>query len=224
MQGFLITEQIMEGIESLVEENKTGGKDLYIRGPFMQYETVNRNNRRYPRDTVLREVARYNKEKIQNNSAFGELGHPPGPTVNLERSCIMIKELWDDGKLIMGKAKVLDTPMGKIVKQLIGEGATLGVSSRGVGSLKRGSNCDDVQEDFYLATPADVVADPSAPAAFVQGVMEGVQWVYDPMQGSWRQSVMQEIVQTVNEAARTAVISKREDLFLEAFKKYVSNL
>ena len=173
----LISEQI-NNAEYLVEE-KNGKKEYKIRGVFLQSEIKNRNGRVYPREILAREVNRYTKEFINKNRAFGELGHPDGPTVNLERVCHMVKSLTPDGKDFIGEAKIMDTPYGKIVKGLIDEGAQLGVSSRGMGSLIQRNGVNYVKDDFYLATAADIVADPSAPDAFVEGIMEGKEWVWD---------------------------------------------
>ena len=174
----LITETI-ENIEVLKEDNGNGKKDYKIRGVFMQADIKNRNGRVYPVDTLAKEVKRYTNEFINKKRAFGELGHPDGPTVNLERVSHMITSLKPEGKNFIGEAKVMDTPYGKIVKNLIDEGAQLGVSSRGMGSIQRMSGKNVVGNDFYLATAADIVADPSAPDAFVEGIMEGKEWVWD---------------------------------------------
>ena len=173
----LITETI-ENIEVLKEE-RNGKKDYKIRGVFMQADIKNRNGRIYPVGTLAKEVKRYNEQFINKKRAFGELGHPDGPTVNLERVSHMITSLKPEGKNFIGEAKIMDTPYGKIVKNLIDEGAQLGVSSRGMGSLQSGSQGNVVGKDFYLATAADIVADPSAPDAFVEGIMEGKEWVWD---------------------------------------------
>tara|TARA_Y100000114_G_scaffold101599_1_gene94790 strand:- start:27 stop:674 length:648 start_codon:yes stop_codon:yes gene_type:complete len=173
----LITETV-EKIEVLTEE-KNGKKDYKIRGVFMQADIKNRNGRVYPVSTLAKEVKRYTTEFIDKKRAFGELGHPDGPTVNLERVSHMITSLKPEGKNFIGEAKVMDTPYGKIVKNLIDEGAQLGVSSRGMGSIERMNNQNVVGKDFYLATAADIVADPSAPDAFVEGIMEGKEWVWD---------------------------------------------
>ena len=170
----LITETI-EDIEVLTEANASGVKQYKIRGVFMQADIKNRNGRIYPVQTLAKEVARYNEQFINKKRAFGELGHPDGPTVNLERVSHMITSLKSEGKNFIGEAKIMDTPYGKIVKNLIDEGAQLGVSSRGMGSISNGT----VGRDFYLATAADIVADPSAPDAFVEGIMEGKEWVWD---------------------------------------------
>ena len=168
-----------EQIEFITEAKKDGGKDYKIRGVFLQADVKNRNGRVYPYPILQKEVKRYNKEFIQKKRAFGELGHPDGPTVNLERVSHLITDLYADESNFLGEAKVMDTPYGKIVKNLIDEGAQLGVSSRGMGSLEPKSGAQYVRDDFYLATAADIVADPSAPNAFVEGIMEGKEWVWD---------------------------------------------
>lgn len=169
--------EITENVQYITE---AGGKDLYIEGIFLQADVKNRNGRWYPSKVMEKEVKRYTKEYIDKKRAFGELGHPEGPTVNLDRVSHMITELAQDGSNWRGKAKVTDTPHGNIVKSLIKEGAQLGVSSRGMGSLKANKKgVQEVQDDFYLATAADIVADPSAPDAFVNGIMEGKEWIWD---------------------------------------------
>ena len=172
----LITE-MFDDFEILTEGKN--GKDMKIQGVFMQAETKNRNGRVYPFGVLEKEVKRYNKELVEKKRAFGELGHPEGPTVNLDRVSHLIEELVPDGKNIVGKAKILDTPNGKIVKELLNAGAKLGVSSRGMGTLEKKGNSNYVKDDFYLATAADIVADPSAPEAFVEGIMEGKEWIWD---------------------------------------------
>ena len=171
----LITETY-DDYEILIEGK---GKDMKIQGVFMQAETKNRNGRVYPLGVLQKEVTRYNKELVSKNRAFGELGHPDGPTVNLDRVSHMIEERVAEGYYIIGKAKILDTPNGKIVKELLNSGAKLGVSSRGMGTLEKKGNANYVKDDFYLATAADIVADPSAPQAFVEGIMEGKEWIWD---------------------------------------------
>jgi hypothetical protein len=173
----LISEEISSA-EYLIEENN-GKKEYKIRGVFLQSDIKNRNGRIYEYAILDKEVKRYNREFIQKNRAFGELGHPDGPTVNLERVSHMIKSLTPDGKNFIGEAKIMDTPYGKIVKGLIDEGAQLGVSSRGMGSLIQKGGSNYVKDDFYLATAADIVADPSAPDAFVEGIMENKEWVWN---------------------------------------------
>ncbi len=154
-------------------------KSTKIKGIFMQAETKNRNGRVYPMEVLGKEVGRYNKELVEKKRAFGELGHPDGPTVNLDRVSHLIEELKPDGNNIVGKAKILDTPNGKIVKELLNAGAKLGVSSRGMGTLEKKGQTNYVKDDFYLATAGDIVADPSAPEAFVEGIMEGKEWIWD---------------------------------------------
>ena len=173
----LISEEITSA-EMLVEETN-GKKDYKIKGVFLQSNIKNRNGRIYPKEILAKEVTRYNKEFINKKRAFGELGHPDGPTVNLERVSHMITKLYPDGDNFIGEAKVMNTPYGKIVKGLIDEGAQLGVSSRGMGSLINRGGKNYVKDDFYLATAADIVADPSAPDAFVEGIMEGKEWVWE---------------------------------------------
>ena len=171
--------EINEELEYIAEDAESGDKTHKIRGIFMQGNVKNRNGRKYPMEVLLKEVARYTKEYISKNRAFGELGHPAGPTINLDRVSHLITDLQQDGDNIVGEAKIIDTPMGNIVKNLLNEGATIGVSSRGMGSLKDKNGTAEVQDDFYLATAADIVADPSAPNAFVEGIMEGKEWVWD---------------------------------------------
>ena len=173
----LISEEITNA-EYLVEETN-GKKDYKIRGVFLQSDLKNRNGRVYPTDILNKEVKRYNAEFINKKRAFGELGHPDGPTVNLERVSHMITKLYPEGKNFIGEAKIMNTPYGKIVKGLIDEGAQLGVSSRGMGSLEQRGGANYVKDDFYLATAADIVADPSAPDAYVEGIMENKEWVWD---------------------------------------------
>ena len=174
----LICEQLEE-VEFITEATKKG-KNYFIEGVFMQANVKNRNGRLYPKEVLQKEARRYDQNYIKQSRAFGELGHPEGPTVNLERVSHLITDLKEDGNNFVGRAKIMDTPYGKIVKNLIDEGARLGVASRGMGSLRpMGRNCSQVQDDFYLATAADIVADPSAPQAFVNGVMEGKEWIWD---------------------------------------------
>ena len=174
----LISEEISE-VEYITEQKDGGKKDYKIKGVFMESDVKNRNGRVYPQEILAKEVVRYNKEFINQKRAFGELGHPEGPTVNLERASHMITALYPDGKSFVGEAKILSTPMGEIVKSLIDEGAKLGVSSRGMGSLEQKNGAHYVRNDFYLATAADIVSDPSAPNAFVEGIMEGKEWVWN---------------------------------------------
>ena len=175
----LISEHFSDDVEYITEATEDGKKNFKLKGIFMQAEIKNRNGRVYPMEVLEKEVRRYNKEQIKENRAFGELGHPEGPTINLERASHMITALYPDGKNFIGEAKILSTPMGKIVENLMEDGAKLGVSSRGMGSLNQKNGANYVRNDFYLATAADIVADPSAPNAFVEGIMEGKDWVWN---------------------------------------------
>lgn len=175
-----------EEVKLIVEAKDGGrGKDYFIEGVFLQSNLKNRNGRMYPKEILQKEVDRYNKEYTAKNRAFGELGHPDSPTINLDRVSHMIKSLKLEGDNFVGRAKIMDTPYGKIVKSLIDEGAQLGVSSRGLGSIVQKNGMNLVQDDFMLATAADIVADPSAPDAFVEGIMEGKEWVYNASTKSW---------------------------------------
>jgi hypothetical protein len=214
----LITETT-EDIKLICEaDEESGKKDYYIEGIFMQAEQKNRNGRVYPGKTLMKEVKRYNKEYVTNSRAMGELGHPEGPTVNLERVSHLIKEMKVDGDNILGKAKILDTPYGQIVKNLIDEGAKLGVSSRGMGSLKRNDEgVNEVQEDFMLAA-VDIVADPSAPDAFVNGVMENKEWV-------WENGVLQpREIEIMQESISKADRRKIDEAKIKCFKYFLSRL
>ena len=173
-----MSESTLQDVEYITEQNEDGNKNYKIKGIFMQADIKNKNGRVYPMEILQKEVKRYNKEFINEKRAYGELGHPEGPTVNLERASHMITALYPDGKNFVGEAKVLSTPMGNIVKSLMDEGAKLGVSSRGMGSLEQKNGANYVRDDFYLATAADIVSDPSAPSAFVEGIMEGKEWVW----------------------------------------------
>lgn len=172
--------EVVEDVKYITEVKENGKKDLYIEGIFLQCEIANRNNRKYSFPIMEKEVKRYNEQYVQKGRALGELGHPEGPTINLDRVSHKIVELRAVGNNFMGKAKIMETPMGNIVRNLINEGVTIGVSSRGMGSLKLNKEgINEVQDDFYLATAADIVADPSAPDAFVNGIMEGVEWCWE---------------------------------------------
>ena len=212
----LITE-INESIEYIIEE-KNGKKSMHINGVFMMGETKNRNGRVYPHDILMNEVKRYNTEYVDKNRAFGELGHPEGPTINLERVSHMIKELKPDGNNIIGKAKIMDTPYGNIVKNLIDEGAKLGVSSRGMGSLEERGGTNYVKDDFYLATAADIVADPSAPDAFVEGIMEGKEWVWD--NGVIKEAIISNMKRNIVKAPSKNL----DETKLRAFNSFLSKL
>ena len=212
----LISEEV-QNAEYLVEE-KNGKKEYKIRGVFLQSEIKNRNGRVYPEAILAREVNRYTKEFINKNRAFGELGHPDGPTVNLERVCHMVKSLVQDGKDFIGEAKIMDTPYGKIVKGLIDEGAQLGVSSRGMGSLMQRNGINYVKDDFYLATAADIVADPSAPDAFVEGIMESKNWV-------WDNGVLKEKdIESWKNHVRSAKMRSLEEAKLKVFQSFLTKL
>ena len=214
----LISEEVTN-VEFLTEAAKDGGKNYFIEGIFMQANTKNRNGRIYPQDILQKEAKRYNTEFIEKKRAFGELGHPDGPTVNLERVSHMIEELVEVDQNFMGRAKILDTPYGKIVKNLIDEGARLGVSSRGMGSLKpTKGGIQEVQGDFYLATAADIVADPSAPDAFVAGIMEGKEWIWD--NGLLKERQIQEYKDQIEKSSR----KDREQTLVSSFEDFISKL
>jgi hypothetical protein len=208
----LITETI-EDIEVLTEATTNGGKSYKIRGVFMQADIKNRNGRVYPVDTLAKEVKRYTETFINKKRAFGELGHPDGPTVNLERVSHMITSLKGEGKNFIGEAKVMDTPYGKIVKNLIDEGAQLGVSSRGMGSISNGR----VGSDFYLATAADIVADPSAPDAFVEGIMEGKEWVWD--NGVLKSIEVERYKEEIERTRRSELAEVKSNIFKDFIRK-----
>tara|TARA_R110002012_G_scaffold103959_1_gene244036 strand:+ start:8450 stop:9112 length:663 start_codon:yes stop_codon:yes gene_type:complete len=218
----LISEQWSDDIHYITEENpKTGKQDTYIEGVMLQTEVKNKNGRIYPKEVMQKEVARYTKQYINEKRAYGELGHPEGPTINLERTSHLITSLKEDGNNFVGKAKVLSTPMGEIVKNLLADGARLGVSSRGMGSLKaskREGGTQMVQSDFQLATAADIVADPSAPDAFVNGVMEGVEWIWD--NGVIKAQKIEEYKHEI-QRART---HKLQEVKLNVFKSFLENL
>jgi hypothetical protein len=213
----LIAEQIQE-VEYIVEEKDGGSKEMKIRGIFMQADQKNRNGRVYPFPVLEKEVKRYNKEFVAEGRAFGELGHPEGPTVNLDRVSHMITKLEADGKNFIGEAKLLSTPMGEIAKALIKDGGKLGVSSRGMGSLESRGGANYVKDDFYLATAADIVADPSAPQAFVEGIMEGKEWVWD--NGILKEVEIAKIRDEINESVR----KRQSNVSALAFAKFLSKL
>ena len=214
----LITEEISS--VKFITEGKGAKKKMYIEGVFLQGEIKNRNGRMYPVNTLAKEVGRYNESFVKKGRALGELGHPDGPTVNLDRVSHKITSLRQEGKNFIGKAQLLETPMGRIAKNLIAEGVTLGVSSRGVGSLKEDhTGCKVVGEDFMLATAADIVADPSAPDAFVSGIMEGKEWVWDG--GVLREQLAEQTKKSIN----TLVTKKRlEEHKLSLFNNFLNNL
>ena len=211
----LITETT-ENIEVITEE-KGSGKDYKIRGIFLQGDIKNRNGRVYPVSVLSKEVNRYNKEFVEKKRAFGELGHPDGPTVNLERVSHMITSLKPEGRNFIGEAKIMDTPYGKIVKNLIDEGAQLGVSSRGMGSMKQVNGKNVINNDFYLATAADIVADPSAPDAFVEGIMEGKEWVWD--NGVLKSMEVEQYKEEIERTKREELAEVKADIFKDFIKK-----
>ena len=211
----LISEHL-DSIEFITEDDGDGKKAYKIRGVFMEADIKNRNNRMYPMNVLEKEVKRYNKEYVQQKRAFGELGHPDGPTVNLERVSHMITKLYPNGKQFVGEAKVMDTPYGKIVKNLIDEGAKLGVSSRGMGSLEPQRDMHVVKDDFYLATAADIVADPSAPNAFVEGIMEGKEWI-------WDNGIVKEVDIAQYRAELRKESKRLEEKKIKLFNEFMSN-
>ena len=208
-----------ETISPIITESKDGkGKDYFIEGVFMQADIKNRNGRIYPMEVMQKEVERYTKEFVEKQRAFGELGHPEGPTINLDKVSHLIESLTLEGKNYVGKAKILSTPNGEIVKALINDGAKLGVSSRGLGSLEQKGGAQMVKGDFQLATAGDIVADPSAPEAFVEGIMEGVEWVY---QNGILTAV--QVEQRQNEL-KTAKLNNLEETKLNLWKRFVESL
>ena len=213
----LISEEI-ESVEILTEE-KNGKKSLYIQGPFLQAEVVNRNKRFYPLETMVNEVARYNKSFTDKGRALGELGHPDGPSINLDRVSHKIVSLTQEGNNFIGKAQILSTPMGKIAESLLSEGVKLGVSSRGMGSIKNVDGVNHVGEDFMLATAADIVADPSAPDAFVDGIMEGKEWVWEG--NVLREMRCNEVKKSINNLVDNEILEANK---LRLFADFLSNL
>jgi hypothetical protein len=209
--------EVNENIEILTEE-KNGQKSYFIEGTFLQGDIKNRNGRVYSESILVREVKRYNDEYISKNRAFGELGHPDSPSINLDRVSHLIVNLRQEGASFIGKAKILETPMGKIAKSLLEGGACLGVSSRGMGSLKEVNGVNMVQDDYFLATAADIVADPSAPGAFVQGIMEGKEWVWD--NGIVREVDVVQMYDEIKQAKSRQI----EDISLRIFENFLSKL
>lgn len=213
----LITEHTEDNIQTIAEDAGNGKKNYFIRGIFMESEQVNKNGRIYPAGIMEREVNRYNDTYIKSNRSLGEMGHPQGPSLNLDRVSHIIKEMKMDGNVVYGKAKILDTPYGNIVKNLIDEGVRLGVSSRGMGSLKQVNGINEVQDDFNLAT-VDIVADPSAPNAFVNGIMEGKEWI-------WNNGVLAERqIASYKNAIKKATSKELEEAKLAVFRDFVSKL
>jgi hypothetical protein len=214
----LITE-MNEDVRYLTEATENGKKSLFIEGPFLVYNRPNRNNRMYSKDIMEREVSRYNEEYIKTNRALGELGHPDTPTINLERVSHIITELRDDGQCYIGKAKILETPYGNIVKNFIDSGVRLGVSSRGMGTLAQSKNgINLVQDDFRLATAADIVADPSAPGAYVNGIMENKEWLF--VEGRYVEVDIDNAKKQIKRANGKQV----EEVALKLFENFISKL
>lgn len=213
----LITEQNND-IEVLTEE-KDGKKSTYIKGVFLQTEITNRNGRMYKFDTMNREVTKYNEEFVNRGRALGELGHPEGPTLNLDRVSHKIVELYPEGTNFIGKAKLMETPMGKIAKSLLEEGVQLGVSSRGLGSIKKEGNCSVVADDFILSTAADIVADPSAPDAFVEGIYEGREWI--TVDGKVKERTIEEIKAAIDNAPNPQELQERK---ISAFATFLRSI
>ena len=212
-----LIKEVTETVSYLAEE-KDGKKSLYIQGPFLQAEVVNRNGRKYLKEVMQKEVQRYNENYVHKNRAFGELGHPDTPTINLDRVSHLTTELYQEGNNWIGKAKILDTPMGTIVKNLIEGGAQIGVSSRGMGSLKNVNGVNVVQDDFHLATAADIVADPSAPDAFVQGIMEGKEWML--VNGVWTEQDYSQAVSQIRKASQREI----EQVSMRIFENFLKKL
>ena len=221
----LLIKEIVEEVQYLKESSEDGKKNYFIEGIIMQGDIKNRNGRVYPKNVLMRETKRYVENYVNKKRAFGELGHPQGPTINLDRVSHMFTELKEDGANVVGKAKIMDTPMGTIVKNLIDSGAQLGISSRGMGSLKENRNgIMEVQNDFMLATAGDIVADPSAPDAFVKGIMEGVEWYYDVAASTW--SSANKFDEIEEEIKATAKISTKqlEENATRLFEKFIKSL
>ena len=212
--------EVNEDLKIITESNEAGEKQFFLEGILMQGNLKNKNGRMYPTQTLANEVARYNREFVEQNRAYGELGHPQGPTINLERVSHMIKELRQDGDNFIGRAKILDTPYGNIVKNLMKEGAKLGFSSRGMGSLVKRGEIMEVQNDFYLAPAADIVADPSAPQALANGIMEGKEWVWD--NGILVEKDVAQIRKGIDEGYASK--ENRETILLNAFNKFLHKL
>ena len=213
----LICEVNEQDVQYITEANENGQKDYKIKGVFMQGEIKNRNGRVYPMQVLDEQVKKYNENYVKQNRAYGELGHPSGPTINLERVSHMITDLTKEGNNYIGEAKIMDTPYGKIVKNLMDEGAKLGVSSRGMGSLKQNGNSQVVQKDYHLATAADIVADPSAPDAFVEGIMEGKEWVWD--NGVLREAQVNEYKEEISKTSKADLEGAKLKIFADFLSK-----
>jgi hypothetical protein len=215
----LITE-LNEQVSYITEARESGEKNHYIQGIFLMSETRNRNGRVYPKNVMEKEVDRYIREVVNVNRAYGELGHPSGPSINLDRVSHIITELHWNGDNVIGKAKITKTPMGELAKGLLESGASLGVSSRGMGSLKESNGAMVVQSDYKIATAADIVADPSAPNAFVKGIMENVEWIYDPVRDTW----LEEKAHNIKKAIHKMGMSELEEKQLAIFENYMASL
>ena len=213
----LICEVNEQDVQYITEANENGQKDYKIKGVFMQGEIKNRNGRVYPMQVLDEQVKKYNENYVKQNRAYGELGHPSGPTINLERVSHMITDLTKEGNNYIGEAKIMDTPYGKIVKNLMDEGAKLGVSSRGMGSLKQNGNSQVVQKDYHLATAADIVADPSAPDAFVEGIMEGKEWIWD--NGVLREAQVNEYKEEISKTSKADLEGAKLKIFADFLSK-----
>ena len=212
--------EIHENLQIITEANESGEKQFFLEGILMQGNLQNKNGRVYPTAILAKEVARYNRDFVEQNRAYGELGHPAGPTINLERVSHMIKELRQDGDNFIGKVKIMDTPYGQIVKNLMKEGAKLGFSSRGMGSLVKRNGIMEVQNDFYLATAADIVADPSAPQAMAHGIMEGKEWIWD--NGVLVEKDVAQIKTDIEEGYRSR--ESRETVLMRAFETFLKKV
>jgi len=213
--------EIHENLQIITEANEvTGEKQFFLEGILMQGNLQNKNGRVYPTPILAKEVARYNRDFVEQNRAYGELGHPAGPTINLERVSHMIKELRQDGDNFIGKVKIMDTPYGQIVKNLMKEGAKLGFSSRGMGSLVKRNGIMEVQNDYYLATAADIVADPSAPQALAIGIMEGIEWIWD--NGVLVEKEVAQIKTDIEEGYRSR--ESRETVLMRAFETFLKKV
>jgi hypothetical protein len=215
----LITE-LVEDVQLVSEAKESGGKDYFIEGIFLQANIKNRNGRMYPVNVLENEVKRYTEEVIKKNRAFGELGHPSGPSINLDRVSHIITELYRDGDNFMGKAKISKTPMGEIARGIMESGGQLGVSSRAMGSLKEEKGVMVVQNDLRLSTAADIVADPSAPDAFVNGIMEGVEWIYDPIKDTWLEQKLEDTKKMIHNMSK----SQLEEQRMAILEDYIASL
>jgi hypothetical protein len=212
--------ELYEDVQFVTEAKENGKKDYYIEGIFLQAEIQNRNGRVYPMDILENEVKRYMRETVDKGRAYGELGHPAGPSINLDRVSHIITELRRDGNNFIGKAKLTETPMGNIARGLLESGANLGVSSRAMGSLKESNGRMVVQNDLKLSTAADIVADPSAPEAFVKGIMENVEWIYNSVNNSWHEQKLHETKNKIRSMSKSTLEEQR----LAIFEDYIASL